>query len=341
MSEILENRSEIVFLYDATDCNPNGDPLNENRPRIDEEAEINLVTDVRLKRTVRDYLNDFLDQEIFIKEEKTDKGEQKTRTRRLGEFLTKNRDRFPNWELSEDELEDIEDSEIQNKIGELGVDELEKALLKNYVDLRLFGATIAVKQGTITKTGPVQFKFGRSLHKVEPKFIKGTTVMPSTEKRAVGTFTEAYILPYSLICFYGIANENAAKSTGLRKDDIDLLLEGLWKGTKNLITRSKFGQVPRLLLQIEYEEENYHIGELDKYIKIKNDKDDKELRSIKDVSIDLTELVNKIEEEKERISKIHYKADERAVFECNGEEIPGSRLAEAFPESVEAVELDL
>ena len=53
------NRSEILFLYDIADANPNGDPLDDNKPRLDEENEINLVTDVRLKRTIRDYLHDF------------------------------------------------------------------------------------------------------------------------------------------------------------------------------------------------------------------------------------------------------------------------------------------
>ena len=56
---VIKNRSELLFLYDITDANPNGDPIDENKPRIDEETGINIVTDVRLKRTVRDYLNDY------------------------------------------------------------------------------------------------------------------------------------------------------------------------------------------------------------------------------------------------------------------------------------------
>jgi CRISPR-associated protein Csh2 len=59
MSELVKNRSEILFLYDVTDANPNGDPVDENKPRIDEETGVNIVTDVRLKRTVRDYLINF------------------------------------------------------------------------------------------------------------------------------------------------------------------------------------------------------------------------------------------------------------------------------------------
>lgn len=73
------NRSEILFLYDVTDANPNGDPVDENKPRIDEETGINIVTDVRLKRTIRDYLHTYKNQEIFILEQKDAKGDLKTK----------------------------------------------------------------------------------------------------------------------------------------------------------------------------------------------------------------------------------------------------------------------
>ncbi|MCX7795379.1 MAG: type I CRISPR-associated protein Cas7, partial [bacterium] len=66
MSEIIKNRSEILFLYDATNTNPNGDPLDENKPRIDEETGRNIVTDVRLKRTIRDYLFDYKGIELSL-----------------------------------------------------------------------------------------------------------------------------------------------------------------------------------------------------------------------------------------------------------------------------------
>lgn len=341
MSETIENRSEVLFLYDIKDANPNGDPLNENRPRMDEETEVNIVTDVRLKRTVRDYLNEYLGENIFIKEEKRESGEQKSRTRRLGEFLSKNREDFPEWDIDPEKLEGMKDTKIQDAIDKVPAGQLEKALLESYVDLRLFGATIAVKKGTITKTGPVQFKFGRSLHKVEPKFVKGTTVMPSREGVMAGTMTEMHILPYSLICFYGIANENAAKSTGLTGDDIGLLMEGLWNGTKNLITRSKFGQMPRLLLRVEYKEKNYHIGELDKYIELNKGVEDKAIRSTEDYSVDIGKLIGKLGENKEKISRIRFKADENIVFESEGVPASGSSLGELFPEGLEVSEIDI
>ncbi|MGB9857397.1 MAG: type I CRISPR-associated protein Cas7, partial [Dictyoglomaceae bacterium] len=74
----LKNRSEILFLYDITDANPNGDPMDENKPRIDEETGVNIVTDVRLKRTIRDYLYEYKGLETFVREVRDEKGELKT-----------------------------------------------------------------------------------------------------------------------------------------------------------------------------------------------------------------------------------------------------------------------
>lgn len=280
MTEVVKNRSEIIFLYDIENANPNGDPMDENRPRIDEETERNIVTDVRLKRTIRDYLYKFLNHEIFIIEEINEDGTQKTREGRLEELKIKSK-------------------------GD-GV-----KLLQNYVDLRLFGATIAVKNMPLTWIGPVQFKFGKSLHKVEPKTIKGTSVMPSKENVTRGTFIETQILPYSLISFYGIINENAAKSTGLTESDVDLLMNGIWNGTKNIITRSKIGQMPRLLIRVIYKEDNFHIGDLDKKMKLILDEDieEKSLRSISEIKLDISELIKTINSNKDKIGRIEFKAD--------------------------------
>jgi len=284
MSEIVKNRSEILFLYDATNTNPNGDPLDENKPRIDEETGINIVTDVRLKRTVRDYLFDYKGIEVFIREIREEDGNLRTKEKRLDEF---------------------KDNE---------------ELIEKCIDVRLFGATTAVKGKTMTLTGPVQFKYGYSLHRVDLTYIKGTTVMPSAQDRRQGTFTEKYILPYSLIVFYGIVNENAAKvqNIPLKEDDIDLLLEAMWNGTKNLISTSKVGQMPRLVLQVIHKEENYHIGELDKRIRFISDKNDEEIRDITDGVIDITELAKALNNNKESIIKVRYKIDDRVQLSLNG-----------------------
>jgi CRISPR-associated protein Csh2 len=282
--QIIQNRSEILFLYDVKDANPNGDPVDENKPRIDEETGVNIVTDVRLKRTIRDYLHEYKGQEVFIREIRKDDGKLKTKEERLNDFG-------------------------------------ESSIVDRCIDIRLFGSTTAVEDRTITLTGPVQFKYGRSLHKVDLAYVKGTTVMPSGAEKKQGTFTERYILPYSLIVFYGIVNENAAKTQNipLVEEDIKLMCEAIWNGTKNLISGSKFGQMPRLLIQVIYKENNnFHIGELDKLVSINSEKSDEALRDISDVKIDITELINTLTKHTDKIKKIRFIADERTKFIRDG-----------------------
>jgi len=309
MDNVIKNRSEILFMYDVTDSNPNGDPIDENKPRIDEETGINIVTDVRLKRTVRDYLHDFRQQKIFVRKETNANGERKTKENIFAEYKTP--------------------EEVINRC----------------LDVRLFGGTFALKsdkkknkkfenaesqdtqeenqEGAFSITGPVQFKFGRSLHKVDLAYVKGTTVMPSGKGKEQGTFTEKYILPYSLIAFYGIVNENAAQNQNipLTEEDIKLLLEGIWNGTKNLISASKIGQMPRFLLRVVHKEKNFHIGELDKRVRFVFTKNDKELRANTDGKIDITELISTLVKNKDKIEKIYYKVDEHLSFVLSGKEI--------------------
>jgi len=284
MTETIKNRSEILFLYDVTDANPNGDPLDENKPRIDEETGINIVTDVRLKRTIRDYLHERKGQDVFIREIRKEDGNLKTKEDRLNDFSN-------------------------------------ESITEKCIDIRLFGATTAVEGKTITLTGPVQFKFGRSLHKVDMVYIKGTTVMPSGADKKQGTFTEKYILPYSLIAFYGIVNENAATNQQLPlcETDINIMLEGMWHGTKNLISGSKFGHMPRLLMQVVYKEgQNFHVGELDKLISMTSEKNHEAVRDVSEVKIDISTLANALISNKDKIEKVRLVADGRIKFVKDG-----------------------
>jgi len=312
MSNLIKNRSEILFIYDVKDANPNGDPLDENKPRIDEGTGINIVTDVRLKRTIRDYFINFkgydgsAEKDIFVKEIADEQG-----------YIQDGKTRAKDFNESPEEV------------------------LRKCIDVRLFGAVIPLeskkekarkkkaeettegeteerKERSITYTGPVQFKMGRSLHRVVLKHIKGTGAFASKPGSTQATFREEDILHYSLICFYGIINENAAKYTNLTEDDVKLLLEGIWNGTKNLISRSKAGQTPRLLIKVNYKEQNYHLGDLDKTIQLKKEIEDEKLRDISEVKIDITELINKLKTNKDKILSIDYLSDERVKFLNNG-----------------------
>jgi len=282
---VINQRSELVFLYDIKDANPNGDPLDANKPRIDEETGINLVTDVRLKRTIRDYLFDYKGfngedgRDIFVREIKNDDKSIQDGKERAKDFK-----------------------------------EDPKKVLDQCIDVRLFGGVIPLTGDSITYTGPVQFQMGRSLHKVELNYIKGTGAFASGAGKSKKTFREEYVVPYSLVGFYGIINENAAQSTELTKDDIELLMEGIWKGTKNLITRSKVGQTPRMLLKVNYSEENYFIGELKNYIKLATDLREEEIRDVSDYKLDVSALLSVIEANSEKIESVEFKVNPRVEF---------------------------
>lgn len=323
MNEIVKNRSELIFIYDVTDANPNGD-VDENKPRIDEETSINIVTDVRLKRTIRDYLYNFKKQEIFVREIEFEPGKIQDAKLRAKDFLL---DQNGN-SLTEAEIKKIINQQNPKSTSQQCLQYMKEIIAKNArekcIDIRLFGVTMPVEwdkdnKDSVTYTGPVQFKIGRSLHKVgEPVFIRGTGAFASDPTRKQKTFREEYILPYSLICFYGIINENAAIDTELTEADVELLLDGLWNGTKNLITRSKVGQIPRLLLQVIYKESNYHIGELDKRIKLISDQRDEKIRSITEIQLDFTELSKVLDKNKNKILKVRYLKDDYLTIVVNG-----------------------
>ncbi|WP_300857710.1 type I-B CRISPR-associated protein Cas7/Csh2 [uncultured Clostridium sp.] len=302
---MIKNRSEIIYLYDIVDNNPNGDPIDSNKPRIDEETGINIVTEVRLKRTIRDYLKNYKDKEIFVREIR-------------------------------DENDKVQDGKTRAKDFGTNKEEVSKNVLDKCIDVRLFGATIPLDKASVTFTGPVQFNMGRSLNKVELKRIKGTGAFASGAGKDNKTFREEYILPYSLIGFYGIINENASKFTNLTDDDVNLLLDGIWNGTKNLISRSKVGQLPRLLIKVDYKEGNFHIGGLLNKVKIKSEIDDEAIRGTNDYKLDLTKLREILVKNKEKIEKVYFAIDNDIELICNNEIVS----IEAIVEGIQREELN-
>ena len=310
----LKNRHEILFLYDVSWANPNGDPMDENKPRIDEETGGNIVTDVRLKRTVRDALME-LGHEIFLREVRTDDGNRKTKEDLVQEYGSPQK------------------------------------ILEQCVDIRLFGGTFALqrkkKRGKDTSTdedkevpafsltGPVQFKFGHSLHEVKVEFIQGTTVMPSKEGKRQGTITEVYVVPYSLIVFYGIANEKAAATTNLTDEDLEAMFQSLWVGHKastDVLTRSKFGHEPRLLVDIVYKPGTLtHMGELDKLVAFRSEKNDEAIRDIGDGVVDLSALAEKVAAYKDKIQKVRVQVGDRVRLEPDIEAVFEGLTVEPFP----------
>ncbi len=290
--ETIKNRTELVFLYDIKDANPNGDPLDENKPRVDEETGINIVTDVRLKRTVRDYLFEYEgyngegDKDIFVREIITDKG-----------FVQQGKER----------AKDFKDDP--------------ESILNTCIDIRLFGGVIPLTKGSITYTGPVQFQMGRSLHPVEIRQIKGTGAFAGKANSMQKTFRIEYIVPYSLVAFNGIVNETAAQHTKMTSLDLELLQNAMWQGTKNLISRSKFGQTPRLLLVVSYKTPGFFIGELKNYIELVSDLRPEKIRDVTDYSLDVTNLVNILIKYRNEVEKCDFLIDDRLQLLYNGQAV--------------------
>ncbi|MEH6658127.1 type I-B CRISPR-associated protein Cas7/Csh2 [Leeuwenhoekiella marinoflava] len=290
--EEIKNRSEILFLYEIENANPNGDPLNENRPRFDTEENKVLVSDVRLKRTIRDYwfeykgFNGSNGKDIFVRETKYSDGKE--------EFISSGSRRAELFKESSDKV------------------------LETCIDVRVFGGVLPIKKDTFTYTGPVQFQMGKSLHQTEIMTEQGTGAFASGDKKKQTTFRTEYKIPYSIIGFNGIVNEKAAQYTKMTEEDRKLLLEGIWNGTKNLISRSKFGQNPLLLFTVNYKEP-YYIGGLRQRLKIHSEKSDLKIRNTEDYKVDLTGLLKEIKAQSDKITSVEVQVDSRLEFLNNGE----------------------
>jgi len=284
---ILSRRHEILFLYDVSMANPNGDPLDENRPRYDEETGSIFVRDARIKRTIRDTLVE-MGKPVFIVEERKDNGDLKTKEERIAE------------------------------VGSLD------RIIDTYIDIRLFGGTFAIKKNSWNWTGPVQFAYGVSLHRVKMLNIKGTTVMPSKEGKKQGTMLDDYRIAYGLIAVYGVANQNAAEHTRMTDEDFETMLKALWIGHRGgsvLLTGSKIGHMSRLLIDVVHKEGSLDlIGGLHRVVDVVSDKNDEEIRGPEDYKLSLERLAQKILRFKDKVEKIRYIADEELRVEPSIEE---------------------
>ncbi|HPG41107.1 MAG TPA: type I-B CRISPR-associated protein Cas7/Csh2 [bacterium] len=271
--------SDILFIYDAQLCNPNGDPDEENRPRMDYPTQTNLVSDVRLKRYIRDYFQDKGEQ-LYI--QKGDNGEVFTAAQRIQTIIK------------------------QSKVEKFSSEEIKK-ILDTLIDIRMFGATIPSKGQSLAFTGPVQFNWGFSLNKaylLETQTI--TSHLGAKEGGEQGTMGKDYRIKYSLIAFSGIISGFNAKHTQLSENDINNLDVATIKSIPLHATRSKIGQEPRLYIRAEYTTNDFILGDFRKWIRLQNNnsKKDDEIFSAKDVTLDISALIQKLNENSQKINKI-------------------------------------
>lgn len=199
------NKIDFILIFDATDANPNGDPDGGNMPRIDAETGYGLVTDVCLKRKIRNYVQltraDVSGCEIYVKEKA---------------ILTSQQQRA---------YDAIEAKDIQTA---------RKWMCNNFYDVRTFGAVMSLKEANCGQVrGPVQLSFARSLSPITQYEYSITRCAVATKKEAEAqqgdnrTMGRKFTVPYGLYMAKGTINPYLAEQTGFRDEDLALLKEAL------------------------------------------------------------------------------------------------------------------
>lgn len=207
----LKNRIDFVYIFDVQDGNPNGDPDAGNLPRVDAETGMGLVTDVCLKRKVRNYVQVAKEcaagYDIFIKEKAV-----------LNTLIDASH----------------EDESVKSK--EKAGDKTEAArmvMCKNYYDVRTFGAVMSTGKNAGQVRGPIQFTFARSADPIAAAEHSITRMAVATEKEAEKqsgdnrTMGRKATVPYGLYVCHGFISANLAQQTGFSEEDLALFFEAL------------------------------------------------------------------------------------------------------------------
>ena len=210
MSE-LKNRIDFVYIFDVQDGNPNGDPDAGNLPRVDAETGMGLVTDVCLKRKVRNYVQTAKGQangyDIFIKEKAV-----------LNTLIDKAHD----------------DSEV--KAAKDKTEAARMFMCKNYYDIRTFGAVMSTGKNAGQVRGAIQLTFARSVDTIATAEHTITRMAVATEKEAEKqggdnrTMGRKATVPYGLYVCHGFISANLAQQTGFSEEDLELF----WDALKNM-----------------------------------------------------------------------------------------------------------
>lgn len=216
MAEAIKNRYDFVILFDVENGNPNGDPDAGNMPRIDPETGLGLVTDVCLKRKIRNYVEIVKEGEpgygIYIKDSVPLNRSDETAYKAL-------------------DVKDVKDVKKAKKDDPDLDRKIRDFMCENFYDIRTFGAVMttfvkaALNCGQVR--GPVQLGFARSVDPIVPQEVTITRVAITTEADAERKGTEMgrkYIVPYGLYRAEGFVSANLArKTTGFSEEDLALL----------------------------------------------------------------------------------------------------------------------
>lgn len=247
MSEAIKNRYDFVVLFDVENGNPNGDPDAGNMPRVDPESGYGLVTDVCLKRKIRNYVETLKEDEqgyqIYIK----DNVPLNRSDARAYEYLNTDADKVKALKK--------EDAELDRKIRDF--------MCQNFYDIRTFGAVMT----TFVKAnlncgqvrGPVQLGFAKSVDPILPQEVTITRVAITTENDAENKGTEMgrkYIVPYALYRVEGYVSANLArKVTGFSEEDLELLWQAILNMFENDHAAARGKMAVRKLIVFRHDSE--------------------------------------------------------------------------------------
>lgn len=277
-------KSELLFLYESTYSIPNGDPFTGEQ-RYDEETKRVLVSDVRIKRFIRDYL---LEQpnnqhEIYVwNDVSRAEGKESGSAARMKALKSK---------FNKDDSIKVEKEKGKSKV----IDAVK--LLQQCIDVRLFGGISTEEGDAVNLTGPVQFALlNPSLNEVELRMHQNTSVFVSSVEKTRGAIGTTTVVPYCVNQIHGWINPYSAKHTGLIEPDVSLMFKALWESINGANTRTKSNQNSLLLLQIVYSEPTKKLYGLDRLIKLtpKDNKRGEQLRSIDDFEFDFTNLITAV-----------------------------------------------
>ena len=261
----LAKHSEILFLWDAKMTNPNGDMLNDNAPRYDESDRKAVVSDVRVKRTIRDDLQYRKGKTVFVNN---------------AEQVQSAETRF---------------TELRNALNEKD----DKKVFFSCIDNRLFGGV--APRSNLQIIGTVQFSWAKSLNETETILSQGTGAFGKDNSLNKTFRTDNYI-PYGLFAMYGTINSLSANKTNASEEDVADMLDSMWQGTKLLNTRSKVGQKPRMLIRVIYKD-TYMIGLLDELVNIDNE-NSQQLRTFSECELNFSALLRSLKNMSQKIEKV-------------------------------------
>ncbi len=276
MSESIKNRYEFVVLYDVENGNPNGDPDAGNMPRIDYETGYGIVTDVCIKRKVRNYVEITKEGkkgfDIYVKD---------------GSILNNtNKKAYEALKLEPEEKKLPKDEDDAKKVTDF--------MCKNFYDIRAFGAVMTTKVNCGQVRGPVQFSFSKSIDPIVQQEVSITRIAVTDEGDKAAetghTMGKKFIVPYGLYRMEGYISPFFGKQTGFNEEDKDLLFEALKNMFEHDRSAARGKMAVRKLWVFKHDSElgNAQANKLFETITIKRKDESKPARAFEDYEIKTT-----------------------------------------------------